>query len=239
MRPTLFLVVLMSMLLLIHGAFAEESEPRTSDVETPGQALKKSQRPNADRTRDATQMRFEGGVLVVTMPVNDLDESLPIASTTEFEEKGYEVVRSDEVEVLVDSVGKIYQDRNYQGIIPGIRERFDERKKPTSSKRISVLWVGFQPMAGVSRVFWQLSENSPLYEGNRVDELTLEVFFPGARMKDASVGRPLLTTSFGGPVDSIDGASVRGGTRFIVKLKQAANYLYRYEAPFLYLDFER
>lgn len=216
-----------------------QDEEGSADVETPGQALEKAAPPPPPPPLTPGQPAFEGSVLMVERPSDDLYEALPTGSDNEFRQRGYEVVRPDRVEVIVDRDGKIYEDRKYQGIIPGIRNAFDDRRQQRRASKHYVTWVGFQPMAAVSRVFWQLTHAGPRFEVNKVDATTLEVVFPGARMPRLNAFRALETQFYGGPVASIDGKRVRGGVKFLIKLKEPANYLYRFEAPFLYVDFER
>lgn len=222
---------------------AEDEDPNAGsvDVETPAEALQRATPlPEGVIPTQPDAMHFDGGVLVVERPDSDLYESLPVGSAADFRRRGYEVVRADKVEMVVDGDGTIYRDRNYQGIIPGIRDAFDKEKMERLSRRNHVGWVGFQPMAAISRIFWQLTAPDPQFEVNRIDDYTLEVFFPKARFHTSNLARRLWTNAFGGPVKSIDGQRARRGVRYIVKLKEpTAAYLYRFEAPFLYLDFER
>ena len=240
MKHVLALAAAGLVVLLGPAALADDE----GDAETPAEALRKASSGSQGATSggqdcvasDATS--FLGGKLVIASPDADIYEPMPMGSKSDFERKGYEVVVDNKIEVIIDREGKIYADRNYQGIIPGIRNAFDARRLERLAKKVQVLWVGFQPMAAVSRVFWQLTDPAPVFEVNRIDAQTVEVFFPNARIPEVNTGRPLVTSFFGGPVDVIDGARVRGGARFTIKLKHAANYLYRFEAPFLYVDFE-
>ncbi|MCB9729457.1 MAG: hypothetical protein H6744_08855 [Deltaproteobacteria bacterium] len=207
----------------------------TKSAETPAQALEKVQ---ADKRKAVVLGGFEGGLFEVDSPEDDLVEPVPMGTREDFERRGYEIVDEGKVEMIVDPAGQIYVDRRYQGVIPGIRSSVDPRRDKRMSSSDIVLWAGFQPMTAVSRVFWVMSNAAPRFEVTRLGPTQIEVFFPGARVLHRNEIRPMYTSHFPTPVDLIDGFRVRGGVRYIIKLKRPANYLYRFEAPFLYLDFE-
>lgn len=210
--------------------------PQRTSVETPGEASSKA----GPAAGDDGMMSFGGGVWLVDEPSDDLAEPLPLASKREFEQRGYEVVQTgDKVQAVVDKQGKIYNKRPYHGIIPGRRDVFLPGRWARLAKRDYVTWVGVQPMASITRVFWQLTDPAPRFEVTKVDDRTLQVFFPGGRVPTRNNRRALRMAKFGGPVASVVTKRARGGALYVVHLKAAANHLYRFEAPFLYLDFER
>jgi hypothetical protein len=224
---------LLGLAMVVAPVALAADEPKSG--ETPAEALQKVQ----DATRKPVTLGgFDGGLFEVDSPEDDLVEPVPIGTREDFERRGYEVVEDGKVEMVVDPSGQIYVDRRYQGVIPGIRSSVDPRRDARSTSKDIVLWSGFQPMTAVSRVFWVMSNTSPRFEVTRLGPTQIEVFFPGARVLHRNEIRPMYTQHFPTPVELIDGYRVRGGVRYIIKLKRPANYLYRFEAPFLYLDFE-
>ncbi len=174
----------------------------------------------------------------VTQPEDDLYEPVPEATRQEFEQRGYAVVTEGKIDMIVDQQGQIYTDRNYHGIVPGLRnELFPGDLKKNQNKDL-ILWAGFQPLAAVSRVFWLLTDPAPRFEVTKLDDRQIEVFFPGADITHRNTTREMFTAFFTGPVQTIIGSRARGGIRYIIKLKREANYLYRFESPFLFVDFE-
>jgi hypothetical protein len=152
----------------------------------------------------------------------------------------YEFVGEDgRVEIIVDKAGILYKDRKYKGVIPGKRATVDPRRFARSRGKAIVTWVGFQPKAAISRVFWVLTNESPRFHVDRIDATTVDVVFPGSRILKQNTLRRMNTRHFGGPVASVTGKRVKGGLRYRIKLKRPTNYLFRHEAPYLYVDFER
>lgn len=236
MRSLRALTIATGLTLLAPGALAED--PPVRSVETPAEAAAKAKPADAE---DPGMSTFGGGIWMVDdAQGDDLEEPVPLGTKSDFERKGYEVVGTDEkVELIVDKEGQIYVDRNYQGIVPGLRNTFDPARFARLANRDYVLWVGFQPMASITRIFWQLTDPAPRFEVTRVDDRTLEVFFPGGKIRKKNNRRYVWTNKFNGPIEYIRGKKVRGGSKYTIKLKGSSNHLYRFEAPFLYLDFER
>jgi hypothetical protein len=226
-----------ALLFVAAPAFAA-GPPQVAQAETPGEALGKVQ-TKKETTARPRLINAAGGLFEVSNPNDDLSEPIPSGTRSDFERRGYEIVEEGKVEIIVDQTGQIYVDRIYQGVIPGIRNSLSPGELERLQNRDIVLWVGFQPMAALSRLFWLLTDPAPRFEVTRLSDTRLEIFFPGSRVLHTNTVRPLLVEHFGGPIQQVVGKRVRGGVRYVVDLKRPANYLYRFEAPFLYLDFER
>lgn len=225
----------LSLVAVVAAPVARAADKKPERAETPAEALQKVQ----DAKRKPVILGgFDGGLFEVDSPEDDLVEPVPIGTREDFERRGYEVVEDGKVEMIVDPAGQIYVDRRYQGVIPGVRSSVNDRRDARLGNKDVVLWSGFQPMAAVSRVFWVMSNASPRFEVTRLGPTKIEVFFPGARVLHRNEIRPMYTQHFATPIELIEGFRMRGGIRYIIDLKRPANYLYRFEAPFLYLDFE-
>ncbi len=187
-----------------------------------------------DKPATGAATTFGGGVIV--------KERLPTGDVKNFKAAGYEVIsdgKGGEV-IVVDAAGKIYKDRNYHGIIPGIRDAFDLERFAKMNERHRVSWVGFQPMATTSRVFWQLTHAAPRYEVTKIDNQTVEVVFPGGRIGKRNNRRYLYTDKFVGPVHWIRGKNVRKkGATYQISLRADAKHAHRFAAPFLFLDLQQ
>ena len=234
-KPELLLALLVALAIAAPAAIADEE---SSSVESPAEALKKAE-PTKKKSSRLRFDDFSSGTYQTTSPADELSEPVPVGTRTDFERRGWAVVTEDNVEILVDESGQIYIDRLYQGIIPGLRNELRVGEHKRHSKRHLVMWVGFQPMAALQRFYWLLSHHNQRFEVIRLSDRRIEVFFPGAAPHHPNDIRPLVTQFFTGPVARVDGKRVRGGTRYIIELKKEANYLYRWEPPFLYLDFEK
>ena len=223
-------------LLAISAQSWAVDEPDLGDptAETPAQALEKA----SPEDRPPRFLNFSGGLFRVMQPEDEIYEPVPVASAEEFYRRGYEIYYDDHIEFVVDRAGQIYEDRPYAGVIPGVRDVRDPDEFERKRKEPWVLWVGFQPMAALSRVFWLLSEEVPTFQVKRVSPTRLEVFFPRAKVPNENTIREMFMEPFTGPIRAVVGHRVRGGIRYVITLKHAAHYLYRYEAPFLLLDLE-
>jgi len=227
-------ISILLMLVIAPCAAAEEG-----GADTPAQSMRKS-----EATVDASNVPsgfgdFAAGILRVSTPADDLDEPLPTGTRTDFERRGYIVVKDDRVEILVDRAGQIYKDRIYQGIIPGIRNTLHAGQLEKLAGDDVVLWAGFQAMAPLQRVFFLLTDPTPRFEVTKLGPRTLEVFFPGFKVPNRNTVRPLETQYFRGPVARVLGKREPKGIRYTIHLKRNSNYLYRWEPPFLFIDFER
>lgn len=226
--------------LLFAGPALAEDEEESASVETPAEAFKKS--GSSTMSSGDADASFGGGMWLVEQPDSDLEEPLPTGTRSDFERSGYEIVHSDrQVEVVVDKNGQIYGDRNYRGIIPGRRNVFSERRwqRMQGKKRKALCWQGYVQMEGLTRVFFQLTDPAPQFEVNKIDAQTIQVVFDRTRIHLFNNQRRMPTKHFRGPVVEVDGRYRRGKAIYTIKLKEAANFLYRFEAPFLYIDFEK
>lgn len=210
-------LVAVILVLLPLGAHAESPPPDT--------------KADAPAAKPATSF---GGRVVVK-------ERLPSGDAKDFKKAGYDVVTKAQKppQTVVDPAGKIYSDRKYQGIIPGIRTSFRPERFAKKNAKHRVGWIGFQQLAKTTRVFWQLTHATPGYEVTKVDQQTIEVFFPGGRVGKRNNRRYLYTEKFPGPVKWIRGKNVRRkGAIYTIALKRAARYTKKFDAPFLVLEFE-
>ena len=225
--------------LVLMLTLAPLSSAQEGGTDTPEQSLRKSER-HAESTRVKTGFAdFAAGILRVTTPVDDLNEPLPTGTKTDFERRGYIVVSDDRVEILVDRAGQIYKDRIYQGIVPGLRNSLRPGELDELQGEDIVLWAGFQAMAPLQRLFFLLTDPTPRFEVTKTGPKTLEVYFPGFKVPNRNMVRALETQFFRGPVARVTGHREQKGIRYKIELKRKTNYLYRWEAPFLFVDFER
>ena len=213
--------------------------PKTN-VDTPGEALQKVDR-GRDRAADRPES-FGGGLWLTEEHDDDLKEPLPLGTRRQFESRGYEIrTEGAQTYYIVDKAGRIYYDRNYHGVIPGIRNwirRMTPRRRARMARRKLICWIGYQPYEAITRVFWHFTEANPQFEVIKRDRLTVEVFFPRTRIVIRNHWRTMRAEKFRGPIDTIRRKRSRRGTRFIISLKRPANFLYRFESPFLFVDFE-
>ena len=215
------------------GEGAAVSESR--DAETPAEALAKT--PPV-QTPPGRFLNFVEGVSQSVRPTDDLYEPLPSGTAADFLRRGYEIFHEDRVEYFVDQEGKIYEDRPYQGVIPGRRLNADGTSSLAPRDVNTVTWVGFQPMAAMSRVFWQMTNEQPSFEVRRVEPTHIEVILHDTKAANQNALREMVMELFTGPIRSVRGVRTSGGLKYIIRLKSSAHYLYRYEAPYLLLDFE-
>ena len=178
------------------------------------------------------------GVSQSVRPTDDLYEPLPTGTAADFVRRGYEIFHEDRVEYFVDQEGKIYEDRPYQGVIPGRRLNADGTSTLEPRETNTVTWVGFQPMAAMSRVFWQMTNEQPSFEVRRIEPTHIEVILHDTKAANQNALREMVMELFTGPIRSVRGVRTSAGLKYIIRLKSSAHYLYRYEAPYLLLDFE-
>jgi hypothetical protein len=209
--------------------------PESRDAETPGEALTKAP---PTKPMDGRILNFAEGVGQALRPTDDLYEPLPTGTAAEFLSRGYEIVHKDRVEFFVDREGEIYKDRIYTGVIPGRRLNASGNATLKARSTNTVTWVGFQPMAAMSRVFWQLTNAEPSFEVRRIDPKRIEVTLHDTVAANQNAIREMVMELFTGPVRSVRGFRTGTSLKYVIRLKNSAHYLYRYEAPYLYLDFE-
>ncbi len=218
---------------------AEDGEgPKVSesrDAETPAEALIKAAPVKAPSGRF---LNFVEGANQSSRPTDDLYEPLPTGTAADFVRRGYEIFHEDRVEYFVDQEGKIYEDRPYQGVVPGRRLNADGSSTLEPRDVNTVTWVGFQPMAAMSRVFWQMTNQEPSFEVRRIEPTRIEVTLHDTNAANQNALREMVMELFTGPIRSVRGVRTGSGLKYIIHLKNSAHYLYRYEAPYLLLDFE-
>ena len=214
---------------VVPTAFAEGGD-------TPADAIRKARAAERNRAERGERRDF----WLVRKLFDSLDETPSTLLKGRDRVLPYEFVNEfGVVEIIVDQKRKLYRDRKYQGIIPGIRNTHSARLDLKRRKKNYITWVGFQPMAAISRLFFKLSSPEPTFHVNRIDAYTVEILFPKGKISSQNMIRPLITRNFGGPIDRVLGKRTKRGIRYLVKLKQPANYLFRIYGPFLYVDFER
>ena len=216
--------------LLTESSTTRAQSEKTS-VDTPAQSRQKAE--DAARTGRTS--------FWVVRDLNDsLDETPSDLMREGSKARPYEFVGEDgRVEIIVDKAGTLYKDRKYKGVIPGIRATTNPKKFARSRGKSIITWVGFQPKAAISRIFWVLTNPSPRFHVDRIDATTVDVTFPKTKIKAGNTIRGMDMQRFGGPVAYVVGKKTKKGIRYRIKLKRPANYLFRHEAPYLYVDFER
>lgn len=144
----------------------------------------------------------------------------------------------------VDDDGRIYEERQYGGIVPQRRDRFEAGPKagvPTD-KTPRITWVGFQQRTLFSRVFIQTDQGTT-FRVYKPDPLHIYVELDGAELQTRNDQRELVTSVFDSAVDHVHSRQVRTktfkGTRIILTLDRPAGYLYKQEGDYVFIDIER
>jgi len=217
--------------VLLAESSVSQAKPPSTSVDTPAQSRVKAE--EAARTGRTS--------FWVVRDLNDsLDEKPSDLMREGSKAKPYEFIGEDgRVEIIVDKAGALYKDRKYKGVIPGIRPTTNPRKFARNRGKSTITWIGFQPKAAISRIFWVLTDPSPRFHVDRIDATTVDVTFPKTKIKAGNTIRGMDTQHFGGPIAYVVGKKYKKGIRYRIKLKRPANYLFRHEAPYLYVDFER
>ena len=210
---------------------SSQAQSTSTSVDTPAQARQKAE--EAARTGRTS--------FWVVRDLNDsLDEKPSDLMRGGSKVRPYEFVgETGRVEIIVDKEGTLYKDRKYKGVIPGLRATTNPRRFARQRGKAIISWVGFQPKAAISRIFWVLTDPSPQFHVDRIDAMTVDVTFPNAKVTASNTIRGMEMQQFGGPIAYVVGKRLRKGIRYRIRLKRPANYLFRHEAPYLYVDFER
>jgi hypothetical protein len=144
----------------------------------------------------------------------------------------------------VDDDGKIYDERQYGGIVPDRRDRFEAGPKagvPTGGVP-NITWVGFQQRTLFSRVFLQ-TDLPTTYRVYKPDPMHIYIELDTAKLQLRNDQRELVTVVFDSAVDRIQSKEIRSksfkGTRIIVTLDRPAGYLYKQEGDYVFIDIER
>ena len=99
--------------------------------------------------------------------------------------------------------------------------------------------VGGARSRACSDMICDCADPTPRFEVTKTGPRTIEIFFPRFKVTSRNTIRALETVHFRGPVARVLGKRSSKGIRYTVHLKRNTNYLYRWDAPFLYIDFER
>lgn len=217
--------------VLLTESSVSRAQNDSTSVDTPAQSRVKAE--EAARTGRTS--------FWVVRDLNDsLDEKPGDLMREGSKARPYEFVGEDgRVEIIVDKAGTLYKDRKYKGVIPRIRATTNPRRFARNRGKAMITWVGFQPKAAISRIFWVLTDPSPRFHVDRIDATTVDVTFPKTKIQNGNTIRGMDMQRFGGPIAYVWGKKTKKGIRYRIKLKRPANYLFRHEAPYLYVDFER
>jgi hypothetical protein len=144
----------------------------------------------------------------------------------------------------VDDEGRIYDERQYGGIVPDRRDRFEAGPKAgvPQDKTPRITWVGFQQRILFSRIFIQ-TDQSTGYRVYKPDPLHIYIELDGAELQTRNDQRELVTVVFDSPVDRVQSREIKSksfkGTRILVTLDRPAGYLYKQEGDYVFIDIER
>jgi len=102
----------------------------------------------------------------------------------------------------------------------------------------SIRWVGYQPKAAFSRVFWLLSSINQPVQVDRENALKVVIRFPRTSVTNEQLLRPLETRQSKGPIARVSATVSKDDVAYEIHLKRPAQHLYRFEGPYLIVDFE-
>lgn len=132
----------------------------------------------------------------------------------------------------------------YTGIIPNIQDSLPhlapyQSQNARNNRPNSVIWIGFQPFGGFTRVFVQFAD-SPNFE---IEELEnghlLELSFPNSRLALSNLRRFLDTSYFQRSVEFIDAEQVTSRqTKLIIWRDSITPYQVSTEGDYLFIDFQ-
>jgi hypothetical protein len=83
-----------------------------------------------------------------------------------------------------------------------------------------------------------MTNPEPSFEVRRIQPTRIEVTLHDTAAANQNAIREMVMELFTGPIRSVRGFRTADGLKYVIRLKNSAHYLYRYEAPYLYLDFE-
>lgn len=149
-------------------------------------------------------------------------------------------------EVFIDEKGRIYDNRPYQGVIPGKSEGVAAPLPPKEDK-VQIKRIGFEQLEFFSRVFVAFSrEVTPWVSDNFVDveanpALQYKIFvdIDGADIPLAADRLPLDTRAFNTPIFQVESQINKKGVRLVIALKRKAGYLPVRGDGVFYVDVER
>jgi hypothetical protein len=132
----------------------------------------------------------------------------------------------------------------YTGIIPNIQDSLPHLS-PYQSEIVrndrpnSVVWIGFQPFGGFTRVFVQFAR-TPNFEIEELEDAhLLELSFPNSRLALSNLRRFLDTSYFQRSVEHIDAEQVSPNrSKLIIRREFIAPYQVSTDGDYLYIDFQ-
>jgi hypothetical protein len=152
----------------------------------------------------------------------------------------------DAPEEVVDDQGALYKKRPYGGIIPAVRDHFDEGPKSAGEKAPEPIinWIGYQQRMEVSSVFVQFDRVAAIpYRVYKPSDERIVVDIPGATLPLRNDRRELETDGFPGNVLRIHGRMVKSaafsGARVTITLRKVVPYNYYERDEYLFIDIER
>ena len=132
----------------------------------------------------------------------------------------------------------------YTGIIPNIQDSLPhlapyQSQNARNDRTNSVVWIGFQPFGGFTRVFVQFAD-SPNFD---IEELEnghlLEFRFPNSRLALSNLRRFLDTSYFQRSVEFIDAEQVSSRESKLIIWRDAITpYQVSTEGDYLFIDFQ-
>jgi len=102
----------------------------------------------------------------------------------------------------------------------------------------SIKWVGYQPKGAFSRVFWLLSNIHQPVQVDRENALKVVIRFPKTSVASQQLLRPLDMGQMKGPIERVSATLSPTALTYEIQLKRPAQHLYRFEGPYLMVDFE-
>lgn len=128
----------------------------------------------------------------------------------------------------------------YKGVPAPIRENppIIEPNERQANLGQSIQWVGYQPKAAFSRVFWLLSHIGQPVQVDRLSALKVVIRFPRTSVANDQLLRPLETQQFNGVIARVSATVSKEAIAYTIHLKRPAQHLYRFEGPYLIVDFE-
>jgi len=139
---------------------------------------------------------------------------------------------------IADEAGKIYIERGYKGIVPGLRDKplVESKAKQLKGDGQPVLeWVGFQPFEQYSRVFLKVSGRFT-FTVSKPSANKIVVTIPSCKVQTPNDERFLITRAFPTQVDSIFTHQSEEGTTVEIFLKRNTTYLYKQEGEYVFVD---
>jgi CYTH domain-containing protein len=147
----------------------------------------------------------------------------------------------EETPYFVDEEGKIYRDRQYRGVVPGIKNIPDIELKKAKPSKDTIMWIGFQPFKLFSRVFVQLY-GKPAFLIKKDGEKKIAVEFPETDINLTNDAREIITSEFSTSVEKITVKikKVKKESKAVVTifLKKPSGYLYKQDGEYIFVDIE-